>query len=86
MTTLTERPPPSAAASAPWVPHSVRLLPVGPALWRVLDAQGRALGHLAHTDDARFAAFRFHVGTGVFREVGSFWSAADAVECLRLSR
>ncbi|SBS70726.1 hypothetical protein [uncultured Microbacterium sp.] len=71
----------------PTVPAAVRLLPVGAGLWRVLDDAGRAIGHLAaREDDARFAALRFHAGSARFREVGSFWSAAEAVECLRLSR
>lgn len=71
----------------PLLSAGVRLLPVAAGLWRVLDAAGRALGHLAERDDgARFAALRFHAASATFREVGIFWSAAEAVECLRLSR
>ncbi len=66
-----------------------RLLPVGPDLWRVVDADGRAIGHLgAHRSPRglRWHARRFHVPSRQFRTVGAFWTAAEAVECLRLSR
>lgn len=77
----------SILMEGPPVSEAVRLLPVGAGLWRVLDATGRALGHLATREDgARFAALRFHAASAGFREVGTFWSAAEAVECLRLSR
>lgn len=74
---------------APSVPPGVTLLPVGDGLWRVLDGSGRALGHLAVRREpagARYEARRFHVAGGGFRQLGAFWTAAEAVECLRLSR
>lgn len=75
------------AMEKPRVSAAVRLLPVGVGLWRVLDGTGRALGHLAAREEgARFTALRFHAGTATFREIGAFWSAAEAAECLRLSR
>ncbi len=67
----------------------VRLLPVGDRLWRVIDSAGRALGHLQSRGDGRlrrFAARRFHAPSGGFRDIGEFWTAREAVECLRLSR
>jgi len=71
------------------VTAAVRLLAVGPRLWRVLDRRGRALGQLSaagEPDDVRYRARRFHAPTGAFREVGEFCRAEDALECLRLSR
>lgn len=69
--------------------NGVRLLPVGPARWRVVARDGVVAGHLeAHGDGParRFRARRFHAATGAFRDVGEFWSAEEAVECLRLYR
>ncbi len=73
----------------PVVGGGVRMLPVGRALWRVVDRGERALGHIeAHAEAAglRYRASRFHAPSRAFMEVGDFWSAADAVECLRISR
>ena len=67
----------------------VRLIPVGDHLWRVVDATGRALGHLQQRGDdarARFAARRFHAASGGFRDAGEFCRPDEAIECLRLSR
>lgn len=66
----------------------VQLVPAGPALWRVLAPSGRVIGHLqAFAEDGgiRFRARRFHVATHAFRDLGDFWSADDAVECLRFA-
>lgn len=76
-------------AAPPRVPQPVSLLPVGSRLWRVVDGSGRALGHLAvrhESAGARYEARRFHVGDRAFRALGAFWTAAEAVDCLRLSR
>jgi hypothetical protein len=67
----------------------VRLDPAAPGLWRVRDPAGFVIGHLqAVTEHAgtRFRARRFHASTHTFRDLGDFWSADDAVECLRLGR
>ena len=68
-------------------PPSTRetLIPVGADTWRVIDARGRALGHIKRDslDGVRFAARRFHVPTGAFRELGTFWSIEEACACLR---
>ncbi|MBB4138999.1 hypothetical protein [Microbacterium invictum] len=75
--------------TTPVVPHTVALLPVGPGLWRVVDRSGRAVGHLAERSihaGGGWEARRFHVPSRSFRQIGIFWSAAEAVECLRLSR
>lgn len=80
---LHTRPAPGALAS------DLRLLPVGDDLWRVVDRTGLALGHLAVTSTAggvRWHARRFHVPSRAFRDIGSFWTPAEAVECLRFSR
>jgi len=70
--------------------HSeTRLVPVADRLWRVVDGSGRALGHLQQRGagkHARFAARRFHAASGRFRDIGEFCRAAEALECLRLSR
>lgn len=63
-----------------------QLQQAGPAMWRVLGSRGLVLGHLAaitHPLGIKFAARRFHSATGRFRDLGEFWSADDALECLR---
>ncbi len=55
-------------------------------LWRVVERSGRVVGHLQvlpHPLGLRFRARRFHSATGRWRDVGDFWSADDAVACLR---
>jgi hypothetical protein len=68
---------------------SLHLTGAGPALWRVIDAGGRVIGHLQAFVDARgvrYRARRFHMATRAFRDLGDFWSADDAVDCLRFAR
>jgi len=67
----------------------VRLDAAAPGLWRVRDRSGFVIGHLqtvAELSGTRFRARRFHAATHSFRDLGDFWSADDAVECLRLGR
>jgi hypothetical protein len=66
-----------------------RLVPAGDRLWRVVSASGGIIGHLGVSGEGaarRYLALRYHPLDRRFRELGSFWSAADAVECLRWSR
>ncbi|MGV9193207.1 hypothetical protein ACQ143_02550 [Microbacterium sp. MC2] len=75
--------------AGPALTAHARLLAVGPNLWRVVDTDGRAVGHLAAQrgpHGVRWEARRFHVPSRRFRTVGAFWTAAEAVDCLRLSR
>lgn len=77
------------APPAPQISPRLALIPAGRGRWRVLDGSGRALGHLERHETAigpRFRAQRFHAPSRSFREVGDFWSAHEAAECLRLSR
>ncbi len=81
------------ALDRPALPQAVhgeiRLIPVGPQRWRVVTRSGVAAGHLeVHGEGAarRYRARRFHAATNSFRDVGDFWSPAEAVECLRLYR
>lgn len=74
------------ALSARW---RVRLVLAGPALWRVLTATGHVIGHLQAISEAggiRYRARRYHAATHAFRDLGDFWKADDAVECLLLTR
>ncbi len=67
----------------------VRLAPAAPSLWRVIDPGGRVIGHLAaRAEEAgtRYEARLLQVETHTFRPVGEFWSADDAVDCLRFTR
>ena len=67
----------------------VRLTPAAPALWRVVDAGGRVIGHLAARAEGtgtRYEARVLQAQTHTFRPVGEFWSADDAVDCLRFTR
>ena len=57
-------------------------------LWRVQDQREHVLGHLRIVADPlglRYRAERLHLATGVFRVVGEFWRADDAVAALRYS-
>ncbi len=68
---------------------SVRLTAAAPALWRVIDGSGRVIGHLqamAEEAGVRYRARRFHAATRTFRDLGEFWSAGDAIDCLRFAR
>ena len=67
----------------------VRLAAASAGLWRVIDPRGRIIGHLevrAQHQGVRYRARRFHAASHAFRDLGEFWSADDAVECLRLGR
>ncbi|MFT4213282.1 MAG: DNA mismatch repair protein [Microbacterium sp.] len=78
MTTITDIPTPRL--------RGVRLLPVSAHRWRVLDLRGRVLGHLraeSVADGIRYHAERFELTTARMRQLGAFWSAREAVECLR---
>ena len=60
----------------------------GHDLWRVVDPSGHVIGHVQSVDDplgVRFRAKRYHAPSTRFRELGEFWSADDAVACLRYS-
>lgn len=67
-------------------PHArASLSRVGADLWRVVDHRGLVIGHLqfvAHPLGVRYRARHFHPPTVRFRDLGDFWSADDAVECL----
>jgi hypothetical protein len=68
---------------------NLRLVAAAPALWRVLDRSGRVIGHLqavVQGHDIRYRARRFHAPSRTFRDIGEFWSADDALDCLRLVR
>lgn len=89
MTTTIERP--MLADESPAVSHllGVHLIHVAQGRWRVVDATGRAIGHIANdavSAGTRYRAQRFHAATRMFRDVGAFWSADDAVTALRYSR
>jgi hypothetical protein len=80
--------PLTATAEPPAVDPAlrVRILPAGPALYRVADSTGRILGHLAvlaHPLGARFAALRYQPALARFRSIGDFWTADEAVGVLR---
>ncbi len=87
MTSILE---PSAQSSPRLAPRTrERLVAAAPLLWRVIDPGGRVIGHLQQLADAggiRFRARRFHPASHEFRDLGDFWSADDAVECLRFAR
>lgn len=75
--------------SPPAAVRGMRLVPVADATWRVIDPVGRAIGHLdaaGTSSGLRYRARRYHAPTRSFRSLGDFWSAAEAVDCLRLSR
>lgn len=81
----------SEVMSSPTIPLrlGVALVPVATGRWRVIDRSRRVIGHLDAVSTAsgtRYSARRYHVASRSFRDLGEFWSAVDAVDCLRLSR
>lgn len=67
----------------------VRFATAAPSLWRVIDTHGRIVGHLQAVlspEGVRFRALRFHAASRAFRDLGAFWRAQDAVDCLRFAR
>ncbi|MBN9214553.1 MAG: DNA mismatch repair protein [Microbacterium sp. SCN 70-200] len=69
--------------------RGVTLRAVSARRWRVLDRTGRILGHLraeAVSAGTRFHAERFDLAGRRLRELGAFWTAVEAVECLRYLR
>jgi hypothetical protein len=69
--------------------RGVTLRPVSKRRWRVLDRAGRVIGHVraeAERDGVRFHAERFDIVAARLRDLGAFWSAREAVECLRYLR
>lgn len=69
--------------------RGVTLRPVSVKRWRVLDRTGRVLGHLRAEPvrgGIRFFAERFDLAAARLRVLGSFWSADEAVDCLRYLR
>ena len=69
--------------------RGVVLLRVSPRRWRVLDRTGRVLGHLRAEDGTlgvRFHAERFDLAAARMRDLGAYWTARDAVDCLRYLR
>ena len=87
MTTIMEQmrsAPPPLRGGTP-----VRLAQAASGLWRVINTEGRIIGHVearVEHEGIRYRARRFHAATRAFRDLGAFWSADDAVECLRLGR
>jgi hypothetical protein len=69
--------------------NGMRLMPVGRELWRVLDREGRAVGHVRTRGTGRqrrYIAQRFSPAERDFRVIGAFWTLNEAIDCLRLSR
>ncbi|MDR7189808.1 hypothetical protein J2Y46_002634 [Microbacterium sp. BE35] len=67
----------------------MRLIAASPSLWRVVEPDGRVIGHLQEIAQAgaiRFRARRYSPAAHAFRDLGDFWSADDAVECLVFAR
>lgn len=80
---LTHSPPPPVSRPG------IHLLSAGPSLWRVIDTQGKVLGHVQEVGDAggrRYRARRFHAVAHTFRDLGDFWIPDDAVDCVRYAR
>lgn len=66
-----------------------RLIAAAVGLWRVTDSNGLVIGHIQSVADARgprYRARRFHPSSRAFRDLGEFWSADEAVECLVFAR
>lgn len=78
---------PSTPTVGPGIP--LRLRTAAPALWRVIDRRGLVIGHLqavAQPGGTRYRARVFRPSSRAFLELGEFWSADDALDCLRFAR
>lgn len=65
------------------------LRPVSARRWRVLDRRGLVIGHVRWEEvfeGLRFHAERFDLAHARLRQLGAFWSAREAVECLAYLR
>ncbi len=74
-----------ATPALPSLPQ-VRLVRAADDLWRVLQEPGHVIGHLkvvTHPLGLRYRACRFHRTTARLHTLGDFWSAEEAVRCLR---
>mgnify|MGYP000857529183 CR=1 FL=1 len=65
--------------------RTYRLVAASDRLWRVVDAAGLVVGHLARSG-GKFTARRFRASAGGFIEVGEFCRLDDAVAALHDSR
>ena len=85
--TIDTTPAPTIRWATPVLGRAVETLqPAGERLWRVIDARGTIRGHLRivpHDLGLRYRAERLHLPSGLFRIVGDFWNADDAVAALR---
>lgn len=84
--TLTASPiePPTVAPRL-----GVHLVPAAPGLWRVSNMHGHVIGHLqvmCSGSGVGYRARRFHAASRAFRDLGEFWSADEALECLVFAR
>jgi hypothetical protein len=81
--------PPEIPYAAPTISsRHEHLVRAADHLWRVQDEREHVLGHLRIAADPlglRYRAERLHLATGVFRLIGEFWRADDAVAALRHS-
>lgn len=69
--------------------RGTRLHRVSSRRWRVLDRAGRVIGHIRASREAgatRYHAEKFDLARARMRELGSFWSVDDAVDCVRYLR
>lgn len=64
----------------------LRLIAVRDSMWRVIAPDERIIGHLEriNTEEGElFRAQRFVTSRARFSALGDFWSADDAIDCLR---
>ncbi len=76
-------------APAPPVIRGFAFRPVSSRRWRVIDRTGRVIGHVRWEEAGgglRFHAERFDLARARLRQLGAFWSAREAVECLTYLR
>lgn len=69
--------------------RGVTLRAVSGKRWRVLDRAGLVLGHVRaepREGQVRFHAEKFDLARARLRDLGAFWSAEEAVDCLRYLR
>lgn len=79
----------TTTTDAPPVVRGFALHPVSARRWRVLDRSGRVVGHVRAEptpDGTRFHAERFDLAARRMRPHGAFWTADEAVQCLRYLR
>lgn len=89
MTTTLVTSIPNRQRVMPCAAAHARLVPLAPGRWRVVDRRGLIIGHVQLVPEPRgerYRARRYRPSARALTDVGDFWSAEEAVQCLCAGR